>query len=1353
MNHNQTLDKEEALKEIIEEGKHRPILPFIGAGISISAGLPSIKLLIQYLAKTIFAIDFGIIGSKGTEGKRGDYKQFLEGGDGGWPNIGELNEKIWDWLKNDGLNKIRNKEKNINEGALKTYSDLEEKLHQAGIGAVKDWDSLSWDLTQETDNLDYRDSLHAIVQWVLRRELDDSMHLAMLREWCKYKAEYDKNKDKQVTYRGEIHGDWQALLNKLCGGDQNLADTLFSSLEKDRQPTQSHLYLSFLQSKLDIPLLFTTNFDTLLEQAFVREKRPLKIFDIHKDAPFPVPNLVKASQPTLIKLHGSSYGLRLGERLHYTFEEESRNRVLNYLPKNSNPLILVMGFNGSELRMIEMLKAFIQEAGKKESEGTTLIWLQGPGTPGPEAKPLLKNKRVKKVNIQHLDTLLQELYFHLTHYSYHTSLPGYPITPSHPMIPDIRPYSEVSEVEFTQADKRKPVHFFISDSKETASSSWSYLSWISFIRTLDYSYNVIRINLDKHHTLEGVITDLFNRAGIIDPQWQNQSDITLPNFGNADSFEKIIHEVFRILKRNRCILVFDMLESFCRPLMVHHGLASQSKAALEQVQNLKEFFFKIIKRNSNDFCDSYVIITIGEPFFRYHTDRPRTGEKNKLYYELVGLRDEFIEKSKGKNSCKVNLQSPNEPHTKIHSKYFFKPTKNSKSATKLIKDHWKNPEPDPKSLNENDWMERSKKRANDIISLLHGLRTKEEDLCKENTLHALIALLSLFRRTRTTPLLHGMLTRWAFRPILNSTIDAETAKERRQAFNIELRNLMTDESSLVGPVSQDHEGGNIWLFRTVNTRLYEALTENLRLRNWVRQENDTNQFKNDEKNHTPRLALDAVLSISWHLLAARAYYVDVLLPSQDINAFWEYLYHRVSAIRTIALLIFALKEGSDVWTNLEEVCNEFNLDESDLRRDLTYQGIKNSFVKYITLIGLFDSLTPTAGQDKIRKVENQTDFEKKLVKLQVTSLKTLLSAFKKNALLFRSTTASESVLACAEQFLNKELKNMQLISNGETNSEEITNLIEELRTEFTILQYQALHAQEAYDNVIKIHGENIDIDEVYRTDIDPKNDLEKFLNKVSKNNQPSNHPLTTIQSLSFISQALVEKHTANGKISDEDYTKTEKLTQILVTITENSDVEGSNNLPNDAKSWAISRKLVAHNLHCRFLLGSKFLMWKYSPNRTEESSLLRNLEQKIIAFERLIREETETPRTDALHRSNAFMMLARVYYLQNDFVSANHYLNLAMVGLHQDYIEHRTQLSRIHIYRAELLYFSSHSNGDNETNEARQKIKKAQQILEDAKSLVNDINHSNKQKQLLKTAEKTLSQRYEDLAKPEIKNK
>ncbi len=340
-------NKREILDKISEEAHHRPVVPFLGAGISIAAGFPTIRFLVQYLAKVDFAIKLGVFADRfpslrGKENAAETYRRhpskYLE--DFGWPDLGQLDADLWTWL---GRGLEQTNKGYCGEGRKRVYQDSCAHLENRSSDDARVPDLLSCDINpdvvagssvfgQTPEPLDLRDHLRAIVQWTLRHDLADresGTALATLEEWQRWKTWYFGGSQTQPEL---LYGDWEPLLDRLCRrASFDLTDALFTSFEHGRSPTLSHRYLAFLQRKLGMPLVLTTNFDSLLERALREEGVSPKVFDVHRDAELPDASLVHR-QFSILKLHGSAYGLRLGERLRYPLIADARSDLRFRIP-------------------------------------------------------------------------------------------------------------------------------------------------------------------------------------------------------------------------------------------------------------------------------------------------------------------------------------------------------------------------------------------------------------------------------------------------------------------------------------------------------------------------------------------------------------------------------------------------------------------------------------------------------------------------------------------------------------------------------------------------------------------------------------------------------------------------------------------------------------------------------------------------------------------------------------------------------------------------------------------------------------------------------------------------------------
>jgi hypothetical protein len=860
----------------------------------------------------------------------------------------------------------------------------------------------------------------------------------------------------------------------------------------------SHRYLSFLQPKLGIQLLLTTNFDSLLERAFYQESIPIKVFDVHRNAELPDAALV-CRQLSLLKLHGSAYGLSFCDRLKYKLDTDSRNNALAFIPKDA--LMLVIGFNGSERRIMQMFHAIVQERGCGDYK-PRLIWIQGPGEPGPLFNDLLVNntENVQRVDVKHMDTFIQELYFHITN-SYQSSAIAYSIIPSRPLVSGLKPFPFGSEDE--KERKRRSVQLCIAEIKEgKKSSNWSSLAGMAFVNSLD-GYTVIWIDIENHHTVEGIIAEIFNRVRVVDPQAPSCAMTNMDDNANATSnaISKAVERILDVFKRGRYVLVLDLVESFGRPQMVHHGMISSDKKNEEineeiferRVKNFNSFLRKLLGyEGKNNYWDSYVVVTADMPRLRHSSidkisfkDSPASYQA--MYTLVKSLQDDY----KKHNHINISPQKTNNENQNAYGyddliiKNEFKPFKNPLNR---LQDHW---QPSKTVISNTDAENRSLKRTKNILSLLEILReesksesiqAKVEKLSKAGVTDAFICTLSIFRRPRPLPLLRAFIERWGLHQIgihntddeKNSSITHDTVDEKNssithQAISKLLQLLETNSSidgnkSPVGVALQNHEGGIIWLFREFYEATYDALTENIHRQAWL------DAFKSNAELSISAAIMDGCLSITWHLSAARAYYVDVFLATHDIRAFWEYLYHRVSAIRTITLLIAIIKNKSPkntIWADLNQHCKDLPSMYTNLPKGEFKEG--EYFVWYVWVLGVFDPIKQDKEifQDPANKelLSNEEKLVEYFELLRKNSLNTLLMALNKNKLLLRTVAAPDSVLAWSRQFLASELNYMEKIqppNNDDSNNSELPT-INELREFFTRLELQALRSKMNYN--------------------------------------------------------------------------------------------------------------------------------------------------------------------------------------------------------------------------------------------------------------------------------------------------
>ena len=1331
-------EKLEILKIIQKEASYRPVVPFLGAGISISAGFPTTKFIVQYLAKVYFAIKYGVFEDRFPKLKDTDnpklemYRQhpsrYLE--DFGWPSLGQLNADIWDWLGRPVEDeKLKLGQKIILEASRK---------EQGSVNKNHFIDLLAYDIVGEEfiggDDpypLKLRDFQQAIVQWVLRKEqsgYENGTSHAVLKEWIRWKEHYNSNDvDNEIEPKPVLlHGDWEMLLDSLCEDKTNLTDTLFTSFENGLNPTLSHRYLAFLQPKLGIDLLLTTNFDSLLERSFQQEGISPKIFDIHKNAGLPNADLIDR-QLSLLKLHGSTYGLRFGEQIKYSSETHSDNNSLAHTPKDTlipkDALILVMGFNGSERSIMQMLHDFVQAKESSEEIKPRLIWIQGPGEPSPlvdklieisnakaqekaEKELSLNELPVQRLNVKHIDTFIQELFFYITFNSYQASSMRYSSIPNRPLATGLKRFPEKTQVE--KETKRCAVQLCIAEIKKgNPSSSWSSLAGMSFVNSLDSDYTVLWIDFENHHTVEGIIAEIFKLVRILDPQAPFCAITDMDN----ESHEIISKEFERIIdffKRGRYVLVLDLVESFGRPQMVHHGMIStNNEDYIKQLEDLEYFLHELfdIDNTKKPYWDSYVVVTADMPRLRHlrHLSDNNSTEENvpRSYEKMFALLSKISKESKKCNHINVFNQTPNSRYSDVIESDEFTP---DNDLPKNLLRHWSKHEG---TISIQDSNERSLSRTENAFLFLETIRSsdsaedKVKKLSEKGATNAFICVLSVFRRPRSLPLLRSFIERWGLRQIGTkipgketlSSVGEKDSLNTHRAINEWLHLIETNvpdkdgNQSPFGVVSQNHEGGVVWLFREAYEATYDALTENIHRKYWAKILE--NEF-NESKPLYSAVVMDGCLNIIWHLFAARAYYVDIFLATHDIKAFLEYLYHRVSAVRVITLLITILEQVSkrekqdkiEFWKDLNTHCENL----PDEYKNIHQQTKKDSFVWAILTLGIFDPIK----QDIEKNLDGLTDIDQLLNyfrMLRQNSLSTLLMALNKNELLLRIEAAPNTVLAWSNQFLDFELKSMEQIDARFpiASDDPAVATLKELIKKFTRLKHQSLRSKMNYRGALELSIDT-DIDSIERIEDlahDKFKKLKTLLDKDPKKSQSVDNDITkdeefkNIEVLFDIALCLVEP--SNEKAEKVTYIICEELSKI-------------NNDPKIEK-WLKKQLQMAYELHCRAKFKSTF--WQPLLNRQEvipNNKELEDAERYSVLYENLIRETTQTNNEDAKRRSTALTIRARALYLRGYFSQAHHFLDLSTTGLFSEDIDHWVLLGIANIVRAELLAISANQH-------------------------------------------------------------
>ncbi|RYZ09229.1 MAG: hypothetical protein EOO73_05570 [Myxococcales bacterium] len=150
--------------------------------------------------------------------------------------------------------------------------------------------------------------------------------------------------------------------------DQSVIDNFNVHITRGRRPNLIHSMLCHLRQPARMRVLLTTNFDTLIEDAFANQKRRVEVISVSVRGALPDPEIVHA-RDTVVKLHGTFNETRADFSLDERPSLEDRRRFFNYV-RGSHPedgrggfvpaQLLVAGYSGSDARCVEMMKTVLE---------------------------------------------------------------------------------------------------------------------------------------------------------------------------------------------------------------------------------------------------------------------------------------------------------------------------------------------------------------------------------------------------------------------------------------------------------------------------------------------------------------------------------------------------------------------------------------------------------------------------------------------------------------------------------------------------------------------------------------------------------------------------------------------------------------------------------------------------------------------------------------------------------------------------------------------------------------------------------------------------------------------------------
>ncbi len=838
-----------ALSDELRTG--RPLVPFIGAGVSVGAGLPLISSLCAYLAKVKFYIEQGIYchAIKDVAAHLGDYAyrrstaRYLK--DFGWPDYNELDSELWHFIhtQHDGGWIDRPYERYLMRHFAKDKAVFVSEYRTLRRRRKHKWAHGAW-------------ALRTIVQF----------------EYLQLRTDKDKNsanleRQKQVWRLSDagMDVDWTALLMQLTEGNLDFIDSLFSTILHGHRPAATHIFLSHLSRLYGCKLLWTINFDDLLESSLRAEGLSPAVFDVSRDAILPHASLVNR-QLSVVKAHGSSYGLRTGERLEYALDPDNRARVLAMLPDDS--LILVLGCSGRERRMMDLIESAVigTARDKAAGRGSMVFWIHH----GLAAAEPVSDLHERLKTVGRGDSLV-----HCGINDIAAFLLQLCVREAGSLPPSRQPYGSVSlrlsSVTNEPLDHRASgddtVNMFVTLALKQRQhallpSALPSRQLSAFVTQLEScGYLPVWIDLGRHSTIEGIVNDILAALRRYDPGIQPllfpaaplahaRIPTGLSAAGGTDPFSRVIRRLQAALRRGSYIVAFDRVEAYATPQPLHEGSSedlTQRRASsrdatigVDRQRHLLAFLHDLGFRapfqsaGHQALGQTRIAMAIDIPPAAYSQSSAKTRTTGDRVRRLL----------------KAFVDSMNRSQ-KISGRY----AATSVKCVDLVV---------PTN-------EKRSQRPVPISQLAAFILRPYLDDFTEFKPALLLAILSVLRCPFNVIAIRSLVADW---------IPPGTRSERwHQWLDSWLRDLEASQACRL------MEGGQYWIPASLRVSEYNSLTGAMRL-----------GTHGDKRGRVIDALVRALFVSAVHQRAARYYYTEAYLPSRDPNCFCEYLYHRLASL-------------------------------------------------------------------------------------------------------------------------------------------------------------------------------------------------------------------------------------------------------------------------------------------------------------------------------------------------------------------------------------------------------------------------------------------------------------------------
>jgi hypothetical protein len=1049
----------------------RPIVPFLAAGLSAASGYPLLFDLRSYLLKVKFHILSGsflqMLGLR--ERDRSARRNLLDNpaeyiSRYGWPSPSQLNLHLFNSFVD--TNRAAGGKTVLDRIALSEKLPAAIQRESAKDAYTKHFSQV---ISGEAKDQKGKPRIWGVGRWAIE-SITNHMALETLRQHDEGLAEAVQ--EEVWESRLSPRSDWSALLMDITEGRLGLVDALFSHLSARHSPAFAHTMLAHLTTLLRIKLILTTNFDPYIEMALHSEGVAHRVFDVGRDETPPAASVLKQAL-SIIKLHGSGFGVRVGETLDYELDDSTRTTLLDAIPNNA--LLLVIGFSGNERRMMQLIEhiAIRNCSTRPISEAALpgIVWMHYESEDRVSPRVHSLDGRLKRLcqtsstamtpepivleRLSDSGAFLLETYQNLTSKFPHSRAPlqaltrrlvtlgggssdnhniehksktqgtrgyltGQEMMLSNPTLCHVFYRKSLDDLNFTS---------FLITGLQTPSLKMS-----DAVQGFSTSHKVIWIDLEEHHTVAGVLVEIVDKMRVFDPELAPfDSGQVPPDYGGIDQSDSFLVSYFiRALKRGRYCLAFDGLESFTRVQTSHHGVVEVKKPIPEYAQDpifaennpdpmeateesplkkliafLQQLIFAC--ESDSDFnprhyqtrfaIDWMCCISCDEPTDRhYQTSVADNCARNSVRAEL----NKFIKCVKHITAHIQRTSESDASYANMKKSVRFHVIEKSADDAGL---------PDPFGMNDN--RESACERmisliqpvvtcANDSFLRKGSTSPTRNDLSATNDcVHAFFLWCAVVRRPRPKVLLSYLWDAFmSWRGIEDGNLgqqllgmndvqtgEAKRAEDKDGDVEPALSALVTRN------ILRTMDGGFYWIPQHMHFQTYQLLTDHL----FYEKMNEA--MRKGDVDGLMRNLTTLIPIILIHSNIARWYYLHAFIRTKDPNAFFEYLYHRVSSLRYLRNLTEILQSS---WASVGSSENKKRIHTLIMR---LYSCDGESL---LTRIEYVDIDTEQSTLDSVLNVVQV---------IRVKCLQSLLNALRREEEITKTTGSTDTWIAWFSQLL------------------------------------------------------------------------------------------------------------------------------------------------------------------------------------------------------------------------------------------------------------------------------------------------------------------------------------------------